>query len=71
MNLRGMLEQMVSPGARFRGSQETVIRAIVRGETPVVQVAAIGSGKSLSFMLPAYYAPNGVTIVVVPLMALQ
>jgi superfamily II DNA helicase RecQ len=30
-----------------------------------------GSGKSLTFMLLAYYSPGGVTIVIVPLTALE
>src|SRR5690606_14673980 len=41
------------------------------GETPVVQVAGTGVGKSMSFMLPAYCSPDGVTVVVVPLVALR
>ncbi|KAF5513901.1 Bloom syndrome protein-like protein [Colletotrichum fructicola] len=38
---------------------------------PIVQVTGTGGGKSLSFMLPAYCAPDGVTIVVTPLVALR
>ncbi|KAL2104431.1 hypothetical protein VUR80DRAFT_942 [Thermomyces stellatus] len=36
-----------------------------------VQVAGTGGGKSMSFMLPAYCSPEGVTVVVVPLVALR
>ncbi|KAM7210419.1 P-loop containing nucleoside triphosphate hydrolase protein, partial [Rhypophila decipiens] len=45
--------------------------AIVRGESRIVQVAGTGEGKSLSFMLPAFCSPDGVTVVVVPLVALR
>lgn len=71
VDIRGRLQQMVGVDARFRGSQERVIRAIIRGETPIIQVAGTGGGKSMSFMLPAYCSPEGVTIVVVPLVALR
>ena len=36
-----------------------------------MQVAGIGGGKSISFMLPAYISPYSVTVVVVPLVALR
>ncbi|KAM7182564.1 hypothetical protein V8F33_014215 [Rhypophila sp. PSN 637] len=52
---------------QLRGSQKKVIQAIVRGESRIVQVAGTGEGKSLSFMLPAFCSPDGVTVVVVPL----
>jgi superfamily II DNA helicase RecQ len=62
---------MMGPEARFRGRQEEVMRAVIRGESPVVQVAGTGEGKSMSFMLPAFCSPDGVTLVVVPLVALR
>lgn len=71
VDIGGRLRQMVGPEAQFRGMQETVIRAIIRGESPIIQVAGTGGGKSMSFMLPAFCSPHGVTIVVVPLVALQ
>lgn len=36
-----------------------------------MQVTGTGGGKSLSFMLPAFCSPDGVTVVVVPLVALR
>jgi len=71
VDLDGQLRQMMGEGTAFRGIQEAVIRTIIRGESPVVQVTGTGGGKSLSFMLPAYCSPEGVTIVVVPLVALR
>lgn len=63
---------MIGEGAEFQGKQEAVIRAIIQGESPIVQIAATEEGKSLSFMLPAYCSPEGgVTIVIVPLVALK
>jgi hypothetical protein len=71
-DLVGMLRQMLDKNdAAFRGNQEAAIRGIVRGESPVIQIASTGGGKSLSFMLPAYCTPDGVTVVVVPLTALE
>jgi superfamily II DNA helicase RecQ len=71
VDIQGQLKQMMGPEAQFRGMQEEVIRAIVRGESPIIQVAGTGEGKSMSFMLPAFCSPDGVTVVVVPLVALR
>ncbi len=60
-----------TPTASFRPGQRPVLQAIVRGESPIVQVASTGGGKSLSFLLPAFCAPEGTTIVVVPLVSLR
>ncbi|RTE68127.1 hypothetical protein BHE90_017496, partial [Fusarium euwallaceae] len=50
---------------------EPVIRAVARGEWPIVQITPTGGGKSLTFMLPAYCTPDGVTVVITPLVSLQ
>ncbi|TPX16410.1 uncharacterized protein E0L32_012428, partial [Thyridium curvatum] len=70
-DLHGQLKQMLGPTAEFRGLQEPVIQAVVRGEWPIVQITPTGGGKSLTFMLPAFCTPDGVTVVVTPLVALQ
>lgn len=70
-DMRGQLKQMMGEGAEFRGMQERVIRAVARREWPTVQVTPTGGGKSLTFMLPAFCTPDGVTIVVTPLVALE
>ncbi|KAI1473287.1 P-loop containing nucleoside triphosphate hydrolase protein, partial [Daldinia eschscholtzii] len=57
--------------ATFRPGQLEVLTAIAKGFSPIVQVQGTGGGKSLSFMLPAYCAPDGITLVVVPLVALR
>ena len=41
------------------------MRAILAGETPLVVVLLIGSGKSLLFIAPACLLDLGVTIIVV------
>jgi superfamily II DNA helicase RecQ len=73
VNIAGQLRQMMGPSATFRGQQETVIRAIIRGESPIIQIAGTGEGKSMSFLLPAYCANDngGTTIVIVPLVSLR
>ncbi|KAL3595876.1 hypothetical protein FPOAC2_10246 [Fusarium poae] len=71
IDLKGQLGQMMGPSATFRGLQESVIRAVARGEWPIVQVTPTGGGKSLTFMLPAYCTPDGVTVVITPLVALE
>lgn len=71
MDVRGQLKQMMGPAAEFRGLQEPVIRAVARGEWPIVQITPTGGGKSLTFMLPAFCVPDGITIVITPLVALE
>ncbi len=51
--------------------QEEVIQAVVYRESPVVQVAGTGEGKSMLFMLLAFCSLDRVTVVVVLLVALQ
>ncbi|KJZ69622.1 hypothetical protein HIM_10985 [Hirsutella minnesotensis 3608] len=70
-DIRGQLKQMMGPTAEFRGLQETAIRAVTRGEWPIIQVTPTGGGKSLTFMLPAFCTPDGVTVVITPLTSLQ
>jgi Helicase conserved C-terminal domain/DEAD/DEAH box helicase len=59
------------PKATFRGNQEPVLRSILAGENNIVQIAATGVGKSLSFLLPAFMSSTGTNVVIVPLIALQ
>ncbi|OGE46472.1 hypothetical protein PENARI_c239G05377, partial [Penicillium arizonense] len=56
---------------RLRGVQAPALEAIQQGQSPVVAVMPTGGGKSLLFMLPAWISPRGVTVVVVPLIALR
>ena len=71
VDVSAMLGCIKGKGATFRPGQRRVIRAVVRGESPVVQITPTGGGKSMSFMLPAYCSQQGRTIVIVPLVALQ
>lgn len=58
--------------ARFRGIQEAALRAIIYGdEAFVLAIIPTGGGKSLLFILPAVASRDGVTIVIVPIVALQ
>ncbi|EYE89895.1 P-loop containing nucleoside triphosphate hydrolase protein, partial [Aspergillus ruber CBS 135680] len=66
------LQQLMgSESATFRGIQGAAMEAIQQGQSPIVAVMPTGSGKSMLFMLPAWVAPRGTTIVVVPLIALR
>ncbi|KAI5234953.1 hypothetical protein E4T42_09782, partial [Aureobasidium subglaciale] len=65
------LRELVSPRAEFRSKQEEVLRAVSDGDSPILAIMPTGSGKSLSFILPASYEFSGTTIVVVPLLALR
>ncbi|WKT53658.1 hypothetical protein QSH57_004242 [Fusarium oxysporum f. sp. vasinfectum] len=42
IDIKGQLRQMMGPTAMFRGLQEKVIRAVARGEWPIVQVTPTG-----------------------------
>ncbi|THV64024.1 hypothetical protein D6D28_10221 [Aureobasidium pullulans] len=65
------LRELVSPQAEYRSKQEEVLRAVYDGDSPILAIMPTGSGKSLSFILPASYEFSGTTIVIVPLLALQ
>ncbi len=54
-----------------KAAKNKPLKAIVQGLSPVVYIAGTGGGKSLAFMLPSYIARDGVTIVIVPFVALQ
>ena len=66
VDIGAMLAAVKGKDATLRPQQQKVISAIVRGESPVVQVAPTGGGKSMSFMLLVYCSPQGRTIVIVP-----
>ncbi|KAJ6439195.1 hypothetical protein O9K51_08607 [Purpureocillium lavendulum] len=59
VDIRGELRNMMGDSTEFRGQQESVIRAMIRGEGPILQVARTGGGK------------KGAAIVIVPLTALR
>jgi RecQ family ATP-dependent DNA helicase len=65
------LRRMFPKDVTFRGVQEQAMRAIVRGDPRIVVVMPTGEGKSILFQLPAFIAPSGITIVVVPLVQLR
>ena len=53
----------------FRGHQEAVVEAVLRGENALV-IMPTGQGKSLCYQLPSFLLP-GLTVVVSPLIALM
>jgi hypothetical protein len=58
--------------AGFRGIQEVALQAIIHGdEAFILAIMPTGGGKSLLFMLPAAALRDGVTIVIVPMVALR
>lgn len=59
------------PNIQFWGVQDPAMQAIQQGESPVVAVMPTGGGKSMLFIVPAFAAPGGTTIIIVPLVALQ
>jgi superfamily II DNA helicase RecQ len=65
------LRRMLKKDAQFRGMQKSAIEAIVQGHPRIVVVMPTGEGKSFVFQLPAFMAPSGMTIVVVPLTELR
>jgi superfamily II DNA helicase RecQ len=69
-DIQASLERLEGQGAQFRGCQRPVIEAIMQQKSPIVVVMGTGMGKSLTFMLPALTS-TGVTVVVVPLLALK
>lgn len=69
-NIQASLEQLQGKGAQFRGCQQAVLEAVMLQKSPVVVITGTSTGKSLVFMLPALTS-TGVTVVVVPLLALK
>jgi superfamily II DNA or RNA helicase len=71
-NMAQVLQRMTGrPELQLRGVQAPALKAIQDGASPVVAIMPTGGGKSMLFMLPAYAAPGGCTVVVVPLLSLR
>ncbi|KAF6793337.1 hypothetical protein CMUS01_16109 [Colletotrichum musicola] len=64
------LRKLYGEEAGFQGVQERALEAIMSNKSFVVVIMGTGGGKSLCFMLPAASCPGGITVVVVPLVAL-
>jgi superfamily II DNA helicase RecQ len=43
------LKQILGEQAKFRGLQESALKAIIRNESPIIVIMGIGAGKSLLF----------------------
>lgn len=70
-NLEEALQHFLGdPSVRFKEKQLEVLQAIQHGFSPIVAVMPTGGGKSLLFQLPAWIS-KGLTVVVVPLIALR
>ena len=55
-----------------------MIKAIIRGESPIISIIGIGAGKSLLFILPAMYSAQdrgnsmgGIMIIIIPIISLR
>lgn len=59
------------PTMQFQGVQDPAMRAIQRGESPIIAVMPTGGDKSMLFIVPAFTTLDGITVVVVLLIALQ
>jgi superfamily II DNA helicase RecQ len=70
VDVDGELKKLLGEEAAFRSVQKPAIQAIMQHKSPVVAIMGTGAGKSVLFMLPASVS-SGVTIVVVPLVALR
>ncbi|KAF1925609.1 P-loop containing nucleoside triphosphate hydrolase protein, partial [Didymella exigua CBS 183.55] len=70
VDVQAALERLQGKGSTFRSVQQPAIEAIMKQKSPVVVIMGTGGGKSATFMLPASCS-TGVTIVVVPVVALK
>ncbi|KAH6613178.1 P-loop containing nucleoside triphosphate hydrolase protein, partial [Boeremia exigua] len=70
VDVQTALERLQGKGSTFRSVQQPAIEAIMKQKSPVVVIMGTGGGKSATFMLPASCS-TGVTIVVVPVVALK
>lgn len=68
--LRSMFPDKSRPAFRSR-QQEALIHAITAGQPEIIGILATGEGKSLAFLLPSILPRAGMTVVVVPLVALK
>lgn len=69
---REALQQMYGPHAEYRtAKQEEAVQAVVGGLTPVIAILGTGEGKSLLYMLPQRLPGAGITVLLVPLVALK
>ncbi|KAJ4129428.1 hypothetical protein NW765_016300 [Fusarium oxysporum] len=65
------LDRLFNRPSVFKPGQHKVLTAIMQNQSPIVTVLPTSGGKSLLFQLPVASCPTGVTVVVVPLVALQ
>jgi DEAD/DEAH box helicase len=71
LDLKATFKSMCGHQAEFRGEQEEALRHVVANDRFVVVVMPTGEGKSVIWQLPAFAGLGGVTVVVVPLRALE
>ncbi|KAL6359919.1 hypothetical protein LRP88_07347 [Fusarium phalaenopsidis] len=64
------LQRLLGPNATFRQGQKPILEAIMGNRNPILAIMPTSGGKSLLFQLPAASCPDGITIVVVPLVSL-
>jgi superfamily II DNA helicase RecQ len=54
VDIKEELKHMLGKQAKFQGLQELALKAIIRGESPILVIIGTGAGKSLLFQLPAH-----------------
>lgn len=59
---RSVRVKMLGSEARFRGLQEPVLQAIIKHQSPILDMMATGFGKTLLFQLPAKSTHSGTTV---------
>lgn len=63
--------RLLGPGSQLHTYQQDILRHIQDQFPRILCIAGTGTGKSMLFLLPAYLAPSGTTVVISPLVALQ
>jgi len=71
VDITRQFQRMYGPQEAFRGVQKEALDAIVAGISQVLVVMRTGGGKRILFTLPAAGSPDGVTIVIVPVISLR
>ena len=67
-----MVLRTIYPEATYKTpKQEQAVQAVVHGLSPIVAILGIGEGKSLLYMLQQKLPGAGITVLLVPLVALK
>lgn len=70
INLNRILQKLLGAEAKFRELQQKILLDILQRRSYIMAITPTASGKSLLYQLPSYIGNIGVTIVILPLIAL-